>query len=92
LTVINNSIIIEKPVISDETASTTELTGLDTAKYILSKLVKDRGGIEEMTDILDCDYDLVSELLEAFILLGWIKQNANRTYEITTKGKKVTIQ
>jgi hypothetical protein len=79
-------------VISDQTASTTELTGLDTAKYILSKLVKDRGRIEEMTEVLDGDYDLVSELLEAFIILGWIKQNANRSYEITTKGKKAIIE
>jgi predicted transcriptional regulator len=30
--------------------------------------------------------------LEAFIFLGWIKQNANQTYEITTKGKKIIIQ
>jgi predicted transcriptional regulator len=79
-------------VISDQTASTTELTGLDMAKYILSKLVKDRGGIEEMTEVLNGNYDLVSELLEAFTFLGWIKQNANRSYEITTKGKKAIIQ
>jgi predicted transcriptional regulator len=79
-------------LINDQIACSNELTGLDIAKFLLSKLVKDHGGIEKMTEALDCNYDLVSELLEAFIFLGWIKQNANQTYEITTKGKKIIIQ
>jgi predicted transcriptional regulator len=79
-------------LINDQIACSNELTGLDMAKFLLSKLVMDHGGIEKMTEALDCNYDLVSELLEAFIELGWIKQTANRTYEITTKGKEIIIQ
>jgi predicted transcriptional regulator len=75
-------------LINDQIACSNELTGLEVAKYLLSKLVKDHGGIEKMTEALDCDYDLVSELLEFFIDTGWIKQNANQTYEIIKKGKK----
>ena len=79
-------------MINDQIVCSNELTGPDIAKFLLSKLVKDHGGIEKMTEALDCNYDLVSELLEAFIFLGWIKQNSNQTYEITTKGKKIIIQ
>ena len=78
-------------LISDQIACTSELTGLDIVKYLLSKLVKDHGGIERMTNELDCDYGLASELLELFMDMGWIKRNANRTYEITTKGKERAI-
>ena len=79
-------------VISDQIACFNELTGLDIAKFLLSKLVKDQDSIEKMTEALDCNYGLVSELLDFFIDIGWIKQTANRTYEITTKGKKIIIQ
>ncbi len=40
-------------MISDQVASIRELTGLDMAKYLLSRLVKDHDGIERMAKALD---------------------------------------
>jgi predicted transcriptional regulator len=75
-------------VICDQIANSSELTGLEITEYLLSKLVKDHGGIEKMTEALDYDEKLAAEVLEFFIDTGWIKQNANRSYEIIKKGKK----
>lgn len=75
-------------VISDQTASTNELTDLDITKYLLSKLIKDHNGIKRMTQVPYRDERLVSELLEFFRGAGWIKHNTNGTYVVTMKGKK----
>jgi DNA-binding IclR family transcriptional regulator len=65
-----------------------ELTGLEIAKYLLSRLVKDDDGIKRMAEALDYDEKLVSEVLDFFRDIGWIRQNTNGTYEITTKANK----
>ena len=75
-------------MICDQIANSSELTGLEITEYLLSKLVKDHQGIEKMTEALDYDEKLAAEVLEFFIDTGWIKQNANRSYEIIKKGKK----
>jgi predicted transcriptional regulator len=76
-------------VISDQIACTSKLTGVDITKYLLSKIINDQAGIKRMTQVLDHDERLVSELLGFFRDAGWIKHNVNHTYEITMKGKKI---
>ena len=79
-------------MISNQIAFTSELTGLDVVRFLLSRLVRDHRGIERMTKELDCDYKLVSVLIKLFIEFGWIKQTANRTYEVRAKAKKLALQ
>jgi hypothetical protein len=71
-----------------QTAATCELTGLDVAKYLLSKLVKNQDSIERMTEALEYDEKLSSEVLDFFIYARWIRQNTNGTYIITSKGNR----
>ena len=70
-------------------ALTCELTGLEVAKYILSKLVKYQDSIERMTEALVYDDKLVSELLDSFIDIGWIRQKTSGAYIITSKGNEL---
>ena len=79
-------------MISDQIPFSSELTGVDIVKFLLSRLIKDHGGIDRMTKELDYDYKLVSRLLKLFIEFGWIKQRANRTHEIMAIGKNMAIQ
>jgi DNA-binding IclR family transcriptional regulator len=66
--------------------TTNELIGVEIIKYLLSRLVVDHVGIERMAEELDHDEKLVSEVLDFFIDIGWIRQNTNGTYRITSKA------
>ncbi len=78
-------------MISDQVASIRELTGLDMAKYLFSRLVKDHDGIEKMTEALDYDDKLVLEVLDFFRDTGWNRQNTSGAYIITSKGRDLII-
>jgi hypothetical protein len=75
-------------LINDQVARSNELTGLEVAKYLLSKLVRNQDSIERMTEALEYDEKLSSEVLDFFIDARWIRQNTNGTYIITSKGNR----
>jgi predicted transcriptional regulator len=77
---------MHRQVVRRQIAVICELTGLEVAKYLLSKLVKYQDSIESMTEALESDDKLVSELLDSFTDIGWIRQKTSGTYMITSKG------
>jgi hypothetical protein len=68
---------------------TGEPTAPELAKFILSRIVKNQSGVEQMEKELDSNERLVSEIVYFFIDIGWVRRNINGTYAITTKCKNV---
>ena len=66
-----------------------ESTAPELAKFILSRIVKNQSGVEQMEKELDSNERLVSEILYFFIDTSWVRRNINGTYTITTKCKNV---
>jgi predicted methyltransferase len=72
-------------------SNTGEFTAQKIAKFILSKIVRNKLGIEQMTEELDNNERLVSEVLHFFTETGWIRYY-NGSYVITTKCKNIIEQ
>jgi hypothetical protein len=72
-------------MINNQTANTNELTGLEIAKFILSKIAKYENGIKKKEEELVRNERLASEFIYFYIDTGWIRHNANGTYRITSK-------
>jgi|GEM_PF-1583977 predicted transcriptional regulator len=67
-----------------------ELSGLELAKYVLLRLI-DGETIEDIAKNFDNNKKFVSETLDLLFDIGWIKQDTNGNYRITTKGQKSKI-
>lgn len=67
------------------------LSGLELAKYVLLRLVNDHDSVEKIAENSDNDKQLITEVVKFLNDIRWIKQDANRTYKITTKGKNNMI-
>lgn len=52
----------------------------------MSRLVSCHESIEELAKNFDNDKQLISEVVKFLTDIRWIKQEANGTYKITTKG------
>ena len=74
-------------MINDQIINTDELTPLEVAKFILSKIIKHHDTIEQMSNELDNNGRLVLQILNFFTSAGWAKRNVNGTYAITAKCK-----
>ncbi len=67
------------------------LSGLELAKYVLSRLVNYHDSIEEIAEYSDNDKQLISEVVKFLNDIRWIKQDVNGAFKITTKGKNNMI-
>jgi hypothetical protein len=86
---LRNFILQVRYTISNQVTNTTELTDLELAKFILSRILKNQNGVDQMEKELDSNERLVSEIVYFFIDIGWVRRNINGTYAITTKCKSV---
>jgi hypothetical protein len=76
-------------MINDQVTNTTELSAQELAKFILSRIMKNQDGVEQMKKELDSNERLVSKIVYFFIDTGWVRRNTNGTHAITTKCKNV---
>ena len=76
-------------MINDQVTNTSQLTALELAKFMLSRIVKNLNCVKQMEKELDNNERLVSEIAYFFIDTGWVRRNINGTYAITTKCKNV---
>lgn len=67
------------------------LSGLELAKYVLSRLVNYHDSIEEIAEYSDNDKQLISEVVKFLNDIRWIKQDVNGAFKITNKGKNNMI-
>jgi hypothetical protein len=67
------------------------LSGLELAKYVLSRLVNYHDSIEVIAEYSDNDKQLISDVVKFLGDIRWIKQDVNGAFKITTKGKNNMI-
>lgn len=68
----------------------SESAAPELAKFILSRIVKNRNDVEQMEKEIDNNERL--EFIFFFIDTGWISRNVDGTYAITMKCRNVIEQ
>ena len=78
--------------IDDQNVNLVNLTGIRLAKYVLNRLTNDHDKIEMIAKDLDNGERLTLGIINFLLDVGWVKQNSNGAYTITSKGKTSTIE
>ena len=78
--------------IDDQNVNLVNLTGIRLAKYVLNRLTNDHDKIEMIAKDLDNDERLTLGIINFLLDVGWVKQDSNGAYTITSKGKTSTIE
>jgi predicted ABC-type exoprotein transport system permease subunit len=76
-------------MIDDKITNTSELAGLEVAKLILSRIMKNQYSTEKMGEELDGNEILVLKIIGGFTDTGRIRKNVKGRYAITTKCNHV---
>ena len=76
-------------MINDQITNFSELTALELAKFVFSRIVNSQYSIAKMTEELDNNKRLVLKIISSFIEIGWIMRNADGTYSNMTKCQNV---
>ena len=78
--------------IDDQNVNLVNLTGIRLAKYVLNRLTNDHDKIEMIAKDLDNDERLTLGIINFLLDVGWVKQDSNGAYTITSKWKTSTIE
>ncbi len=78
-------------VIDNSGINTSNLSGVELAKYVLLRLTNDHDSIEKVAEDFDNNKTFILGVINFLNEVGWIKQVSVGVYRMTNKGKNNTI-
>jgi predicted transcriptional regulator len=75
-----------------EEINVNTLSGLSLARYVLERLIDKHDSVDKIAKDFDNDTEFISGIIDFLRDVGWVKQDENGSYKITSKGRTSTIE